>query len=101
VKVRIGGDRTLGGGHQGEGLQCHLGGEQASTFGLALEPGRTFAVLVAIVIEQFAGEFHRRRLLGAVELGGPEGGADEGAGDPLQVDLQGLLVQRGVGALEI
>ena len=92
--VGVGCDRTLGRGQQGEGLQRHLGGEQAGALGLALEAGRTVAVLVAVVVEQLAGELHRGRLLGAVELRGPEGGTDEGADDPLQVDLQGLLVQR-------
>jgi hypothetical protein len=49
---------------------------------------------VAVVVEQLAGGLQRGRLLGAVELGGPKGGADKGAGDPLQVDLESLLVQR-------
>ena len=92
--VGVGRDRTFGGGQQGEGLQGHLGGEQAGALGLALEADRAVAVLVAVVVEQPAGQLHRGRLLGAVELRGAEGGADEGADDPLQVDLQRLLVQR-------
>ena len=37
--VGVGGDGTLGGGHQRVGLQAHLGGEGAGALGLALEPG--------------------------------------------------------------
>jgi hypothetical protein len=39
-----------------------------------------------LVIDQFAGQFHGRRLLGAVELRGTEDGADIGTGDPLQMN---------------
>ena len=48
--VGVGVDGTLGGGHQGVGLQAHLGGELAGALGLALEAGDARAVLVAVVV---------------------------------------------------
>ena len=46
----VGVDGTFGGGHQGVGLQAHLGGELADAFGLALEPGDPRAILVAVIV---------------------------------------------------